>query len=92
MRKLSILLACGLLSTGALADDFTGNPDLGQGLLNDHTASTSPTPVQPGQGDLYGSVLFREGDPEIRKCTVVRSGKGDQYASVLLDPGGKRVC
>jgi hypothetical protein len=91
MKKLVILFAGSLFSVGALADNFAGNPDLYGSILNDHGRGAPSVPAQPGDGDLYGSVLL-EGPPHVHKCLVAQPGKGDLYGSILIDTERKGFC
>lgn len=91
MKKIIALFAASLLSTGALAGDFNGNPDLERSPLNDHGGGAPSAPAQPGEGDLYGSLLL-EGAPHVHKCAVTQRGEGDRYGSILLGVGAPRLC
>lgn len=47
-------------------------------------STVAATPVERGEGDMYGSVLLDTPDQATTDATVERS-TGDMYGSVLLD-------
>lgn len=85
-------LIVGFLSTMActaslpsLAESTTWtNPDLYGHVVFDPPKATTDATREPGEGDMYGSVLL---DPLSKATTdaLIERGEGDLYGSVLLD-------
>jgi hypothetical protein len=78
------LLSC-MASIQARAESTSWvNPDLYGHVVFDPPQSTTDATIEPGEGDLYGSVLL---DPPSKATTdaLVERGEGDMYGSVLLD-------
>ncbi len=88
-----ISAAACMASLPSLAESATWtNPDLYGHVVFDPPHSTTDATREPGEGDMYGSVLL---DPISKATTdaLIERGEGDLYGSVLLDDvvAGKRV-
>jgi len=90
MRKLITLAALALLASPVLAHDWDGNPDMQQGILNDHPEAYVGTGFpesirERGEGDSYGQVLLDVAAGKVFKNAGREKGEGDSYGQVLLD-------
>lgn len=83
-------------ATSAFANDWDGNPDMRQSILNDHASGFvgtgySPAKLERGAGDTYGWIVL---DVQAGESHVPHTGSdshgpakgfGDAYGSVLND-------
>jgi hypothetical protein len=76
-------VAC-MASLPSLAGSMWTSPDLYGHAVFDPSPATTDATLEPGTGDMYGSVLL---DPISRATTdaSIERGEGDMYGSILLD-------
>lgn len=79
----SVLVGMASINAQAGSASLCSPDTYGHALCDPHQATTDAT-VEPGEGDLYGSVLL---DPHSRATNdaFVERGEGELYGSVLLD-------
>lgn len=96
MKKLVSLAVLAFAATSAFANDWDGNPDVAQSIINDHSSGFvgtgyAPGKVERGTGDTYGWIVLdvqagashvphKSGDNH-----AAEKGFGDAYGSVLFD-------
>lgn len=77
-------MAC-MASIQAQAESASwSNPDLYGHVVFDSSKATTDATIEPGEGDLYGSVLL-DTPSKATADAFVEHGEGDLYGSILLD-------
>jgi hypothetical protein len=75
----------GMASINAQAGSASWcSPDTYGHVLCDSVPATTDAVIEPGKGDLYGSVLL-DSPSKATTDVLVELGEGDLYGSVLLD-------
>ncbi len=89
MKTFAVAIAALTLSTAALADISSGNPDLNGWVVEDRSLQTtgslqedSTSGVLFASDDTYGSVIF-DRDAPASSASPATVGVGDSYGSVL---------
>lgn len=91
MKKIVLTIAALTLSTSALAEISSGNPDLQGWAVEDRNlgsvqaTATRDAPMPFGTEDQYGGILFNEAPAHSDAATA--PGVGDSYGSILHSVG-----
>ena len=90
MKKLISLAVLAFAATSVFANDWDGNPDMRQSILNDHSSGYVGTGfssgnLERGSGDTFGWAVLDVQAGDIRPSAGPEKGFGDTYGSVLND-------
>lgn len=77
-----------LATSPVFANDWDGNPDMQQSILNDHAGGFvgtgfSPGKLERGSGDTYGWAVLDVQASDVRASAGPEKGMGDAYGTIL---------